>query len=233
MIIVNGKPLIFYCPDAAACVFLNMKIISTNLGNPVTITWNGKEEQTGIYKYPVEHPLELNKTIIKDDTIIDKVHHGGINKACYIFSSNHYPYWKEQYPNLDWDWGMFGENLTVEGLDETQIRVGNIYKLGTSLVQVTQPREPCYKLGVRFQNQSILKKFIDYGLPGTYLKVLEEGLVKKGDAMELVEESKNELTVSQFYQLLYSRNKPKELLHLFMTNSAVPEYKKEKFKKFL
>ncbi|MBG50224.1 MAG: sulfurase [Pseudozobellia sp.] len=210
-----------------------MKIISTNIGKPQTITWNGKTEQTGIFKYPLNEGLDLKKEIVSNDTIIDRVHHGGSNKACYIFSADEYAYWKEIYPDLDWDWGMFGENLTIEGLDENTLRVGNIYKIGSALVQVSQPREPCYKLGVRFQDQGILKKFIDRVRPGTYLRVLEEGHVNKGDEMELVEESSNEFSITHFHNLLYSKEKSKELLDLFMSNDAVPQYKKEKFKKYL
>lgn len=210
-----------------------MHIVSTNIGNPVTFTWNGKEEETGIFKYPVEESIFLRKKDVGKDTIIDRVHHGGENKACYLFSTMHYPYWKNLYPKLEWDWGMFGENLTVEGLDEKQIRVGNIYRIGSALVQVSQPREPCYKLGVRFDNQKILKEFIEHGHPGTYVRILEEGKVRKGDPMELIEESINELTVKQFYQLLYLKEKPKELLNIFMANSSVPQYKKDKLQKHL
>ena len=210
-----------------------MKIISTNLGKATTITWNHKEEETGIFKYPTNTSLTLETNDVADDTVIDRVHHGGINKACYLFSADYYSYWKELYPNLDWDWGMFGENLTIEGFNEAHIRVGDIYKIGTALIQVTQPREPCYKLGIRFENQSVLKKFIEHGHPGTYIKILEEGEVKKGDTLVLVEQSKNELTVQHFFELLYAKKKSKEVLQLFMNNPLVPQYKKERFKKFL
>ena len=210
-----------------------MKVISTNIGNPVAFEWNGKKEQTGIFKYPTASGLWLGKNDVKDDTVIDRVHHGGENKACYIFSSDYYPYWKNLYPNLKWDWGMFGENLTVNGFDESQIRVGSIYKIGEALVQVSQPREPCYKLGIRFGNQKILKEFIAHNHPGTYLKILKEGLVKKGDSFILVEESTNLLTTQQFYELLYAKDKQNELLDLFMTNESVPQYKKDRFMKYL
>lgn len=210
-----------------------MKVISTNIGTSTTFLWNDKEEQTGIFKYPVEEPLYLRKNDVAKDTIINRVNHGGINKACYLFASENYPYWKALYPKLEWNWGMFGENLTVEGLNETIVRIGDIYKIGTALVQVSQPREPCYKLGVRFKDQSILKKYIEHGHPGTYVKILEEGEVKKDDEVQLVEQSKNALTVQQFYELMFAKNKSKEILALFMSNTSVPEYKKERYKKFL
>lgn len=210
-----------------------MKVISTNLGTPTTFMWNGKEEQTGIFKKPVSESLTLSINDVVNDTLIDRVHHAGVHKACYLFASDNYPYWKKLYPEQDWDWGMFGENLTVEGLDESKIRVGNIYKLGTALVQVSQPREPCYKLGIRFGTQDILRQFIDHNKPGTYVRILEEGQVKTGDTLELQEQSKNALTTQQFYELIFMREKPKEILSLFMSNPAVPQYKKERFKKYL
>lgn len=129
-----------------------MKIISTNIGNPTVILWNCKEEKTGIFKYPVNEAVCLRKNDIAKDTIIDRVHHGGSNKACYLFAADNYPYWKEIYPKLEWNWGMFGENLTVEGLNESLVRIGDIYKIGSAIVQISQPREPCYKLGVRFKD---------------------------------------------------------------------------------
>lgn len=210
-----------------------MKVISTNLGAPTTFMWNGKEEQTGIFKKPVSESLTLSINDVVNDTVIDRVHHAGVNKACYLFASDNYPYWKKLYPEQEWDWGMFGENLTVEGLDESKIRVGNIYKLGTALVQVSQPREPCYKLGIRFGTQDILRQFIGHNKPGTYVRILEEGQVKTGNNLELQEQSKNALTIQQFYELIFMREKSKEILSLFMSNPSVPQYKKERFKKYL
>lgn len=210
-----------------------MKVISTNLGKPQTFIWNGKEEQTGIFKYPVDEPLLLRKADVSKDTIINRINHGGVHKACYLFSKEQYPFWKERYPNLEWNWGMFGENLTVEGLDESDIRVGDIYKIGNALVRVSQPREPCYKLGVRFGNQKILKEYIEHRYPGTYVSVLEEGTVKKGDVFKIVERSDNTLTTNQFFDLMFTKEKDKTLLDLFMANESVPQYKKDRMKKYL
>lgn len=210
-----------------------MKVTSTNIGEPVTIEWNGKKEQTGIYKYPTQHGLFLGKNDVKNDTVIDRVHHAGINKACYLFSADHYAYWQPKYPNLKWDWGMFGENLTIKGLDESKILVGSIYSIGKALVQITQPREPCYKLGIRFNDSKIIKDFITYNNPGTYVKVIEEGHVSIGDSLILEQASNNALTVQNFYQLLFEKKKNKDHLALFMSNDAVPQYKKEKLKKYL
>jgi MOSC domain-containing protein YiiM len=118
-------------------------------------------------------------------------------------------------------------------MDDAQIRVGTIYKIGGATVQVSQPREPCYKLGVRFGTQGILKEFIQHNHPGTYVKVLEEGKVVSGNVVELLEESTNSLTIQQFYELMFQKEKPREILELFMTNKSVPQYKKDRFQKYL
>ena len=210
-----------------------MKVISTNIGKATTFLWNGQEEQTGIFKYPTDEALFLGKMEVLKDTVIDREHHAGINKACYLFASDHYPYWRHLYPELEWNWGMFGENITLEGLDESTIRIGDIYNIGSALVQVSQPREPCYKLGVRFSNAKILKQFIDYGYSGTYVRILEEGFVKKEDQLILVEKSKNSLTVKECFQIILSKEKDPIILQKAINNDSLPEYKRERLKKYL
>ncbi|WP_422084000.1 MOSC domain-containing protein [Ulvibacterium sp.] len=210
-----------------------MHVISTNIGRPTTIIWNNRKEQTGIYKYPVSEPLFLEKESVAKDTISNRKVHGGVHKACYLFSTNQYPYWKGLYPDLKWDWGMFGENLTVEGLDEAQIRIGDIFRIGTALVQVSQSREPCYKLGIRFGNQDILRQFIDHGYSGMYVRILEEGQVQNGDTLQLEKASENPLTVKQFFNFLFERKKNPDILQLAIANTALPERKRERLKKYL
>lgn len=210
-----------------------MKILSTNTANPTTIIWNGKEETTGIYKTPTDRPIYLGKEEVKHDCVIDRKYHGGTYKACYLFSEIHYKYWKNLYPNLNWEWGMFGENLTVSDMNENKIFVGDIYKVGNALVQITQPREPCYKLGVKFGNQNILKGFIKHGSPGTYVKVLTEGSVNVGDQIILENRIENSLTVAELFGLLFSKNKDQNLLHRAINNEALPLYKRESLRKFI
>ncbi|MDD7885226.1 MOSC domain-containing protein [Flavivirga sp. 57AJ16] len=210
-----------------------MKVLSTNIAKPTTIIWNGKEQMTGIYKKPISKPIYLGKEGVKDDEVSDKKVHGGIFKACYIFSEAHYAYWKNRYPNLDWDYGMFGENLTVSGLNEKEIYIGDIYEVGDALVQVTQPREPCFKFGIKFGNQNVLKEFIEYGFPGTYVRVLKEGFVKTGDTFKLIEPAKNRVTTWQLFDLLFSKNKNEALIKLAIANEALPLRKREKIKKLI
>lgn len=210
-----------------------MKIIATNLAKPTTIKWNNKDVVTGIYKTPTNLPIFLGKTDVDKDEVTDRKYHGGEFKACYIFSEKHYDYWKNLYPNLDWNWGMFGENLTISNFDESEVFVGSIYKIGEALVQITQPREPCFKLGVKFGNQNILKAFIDHGFPGTYIRILKEGFVKTGDYMVLEEEATNSLTISEMYNLLYAKEKDQNLLKLVIKNDALPQKKRDKLAAYL
>ena len=146
-----------------------MKVISTNIAQPTTFTWNGKEVITGIYKKPTDVPIYLGKDDVRGDVVSDRKVHGGEFKACYLFSANHYPYWQRLYPNLDWNYGMLGENLTIEDLDERQLFIGDIYKLGDALVQITIPREPCFKFAHKFGTEDVLQQFIDHGYSGTYV----------------------------------------------------------------
>ncbi|GAA4239383.1 MOSC domain-containing protein [Postechiella marina] len=210
-----------------------MKIISTNLAKPTTIIWKDQKVTTGIYKTPTAHGIYLGKDGVKDDEVSDKKVHGGEFKACYLFSEKHYKYWQNLYPDLSWNWGMFGENLTISNLDETKIYIGDIYKLGEALVQITQPREPCFKFGVKFKSMHALTQFISHGFPGTYVRVLQPGFVKKGDKLIRTEQAQNSLTTHQLFNLLYSKNKEEHLLKRAINNNALPERKRNKLKKFL
>lgn len=212
---------------------ITMKVISTNIAEPRIIKWRGKDVQTGIYKRPIDNGIYLGKEIVKDDEVSDRKYHGGEFKACYLFSSQEYEFWKDLYPNLDWNWGMFGENLTVEGLDEKHLIIGDIYRLGSTKVQITQPREPCFKFGCKFGSQTALSQFVERGFPGTYIRVLEEGFVKNGDTLELVEKTKDSISIWQFFDLLYNKTKNQKHIKLIVNNNALPQKKRNKLRKYL
>ncbi|MFT4611627.1 MAG: MOSC domain-containing protein YiiM [Glaciecola sp.] len=210
-----------------------MQIISTNVAKPTTFIWNGKEETTGIYKQPVDAPIYLGNETVKDDEVSDRKHHGGEFKACYLFSADHYPYWKNRYPHLEWTYGMLGENLTVEGLNEKKLLIGDIYKVGNTLIQITQPREPCYKFSMKFDSNTVLKEFIEHGYPGTYVRVLEEGTVSVGDTFTLVKKATNSISIFQFFELLFSKDKNKDHIKAIIDNEALPKKKREQLRRYL
>lgn len=210
-----------------------MKIISTNIAKPTTILWRGQKVITGIYKTPTNNPIYLGKDIVKGDEVTDRKHHGGEYKACYLFSADHYPYWKKLYPHLDWNWGMFGENLTISGLDETKICIGDIYKIGKALIQITLPREPCFKFGVKFGTPNVLKQFIAHNRSGTYVRVIEDGFATTGDYFKLVDHAKDSVTIVQFFELLFSKDKNQKHLALAIENEALPLKKRVRLESFL
>lgn len=181
-----------------------MKIISTNIGKSKTIKWNGKEVSTGIFKYATNEPIILGNEDVVNDDVIDRRYHGGVDKACYLYSADHYKYWQKFYPTVEMPWGLFGENLTVEGLHEADVNIGNIYKIGETVVQVTQPRQPCFKIEFRIPDKQIVRKFVDSGFSGVYVRVLEGGKIMAGDTVKLIER-KDSLSIHKVYQLLYAR----------------------------
>ena len=177
-----------------------MKIVSVNIGERRTIVWNNKTIETGIFKNPVENPIFLGEEDVVDDAVVDRKHHGGIDKAVYGYSKKHYSYFKNLYPDLDWNYGMFGENITFNDLNEEEITVGSQYKLGECLIEVSKPRQPCFKLGIRFGTQKIVKQFWNTTKSGIYFKVLKTGYVKPGDELILMSKPENAISIAAVYE---------------------------------
>lgn len=177
-----------------------MIVRSVNIGEKKSINYKGKIVETGIFKSPVSEPIFLGKEDVVNDAVIDRRYHGGIEKAVYAYSENHYAFWKELYPDLDWHFGMFGENLTISNLEETEIYVGSQYKLGETIIEVTKPREPCMKLGLVFGTQQILKQFWNSTKSGIYFKVIETGNVSTGDELVLLKEAEIKLSIADVYE---------------------------------
>lgn len=210
-----------------------MKVVSVNIGERKTVTWRGKEVQTGIYKYPVDSAIRLGESDVEGDVVHDRKYHGGTEKACYLYSADHYTFWKEKYPDLDWDYGMFGENISVEGLSESELLIGDILYVGECRVQITQPREPCFKLGIRFNTQKIIKDFINAPFPGFYAKVIETGEVKKGDHVQLSERLHDSIGLLEVWELLYQPNPDHELLDFALNFQHLGESYKSGLRKLL
>lgn len=177
-----------------------MKVVSVNIGERKKVQWRKKVIETGIFKYPVETPIFLDIEDVQNDQVVDRKYHGGVNQAVYAYSENHYAYWKELYPDLDWHYGLFGENITITDLEETEIHVGSIYQLGKTTIEVTKPRQPCFKLGIRFNNPKIIKQFWNSTKSGIYFKILKTGFVSTGDELTLLENAPNNPTIAEVYQ---------------------------------
>lgn len=189
-----------------------MKIVSTNISDPVTIEWKGRKQVTGIYKNPRNEGIFLTRQGVRGDTIGNPNVHGGEEKACYLFSGDQYPFWQRKYTGLEWNYGMFGENLTVDGMDETRFMMGSTYALGRATVRITTPREPCYKLGIRFADQGIIDTFIEHGYPGAYISVIEPGHVMPGDPFTLLDAPAGGISIAAYFGLLYAGKKDQELI---------------------
>lgn len=198
-----------------------MKVVSTNKGTSVEINYHGKVVNTGMYKFPVDEGIYLGKADVKDDSVIDRRYHGGVDKACYWYSAKHYDFWKNRFPDLEWDYGMFGENLSISELDEGEVKIGDVYEVGECLVQVTQPRQPCFKLNYRFSCDSMVKEFIAAGFPGVYIRVLREGTINKGDELILKERNEQSLSIREVYQLLYQADKDPLLFQRAIADEAL------------
>jgi MOSC domain-containing protein YiiM len=181
-----------------------VKIKSLQVGKPITVEFNGKQVTTSIFKDQINGPVMLKTLNIVGDAQADLSVHGGHDKALYAYALDIYPKWQVLRPNDTFTNGVFGENLSLDTLPEDKIFIGDIYKLGEAIVQVTQPRFPCYKLGVKFRDIKIIKQFMKLEHPGVYFRVLKEGLINIGDELKLVEQEKILLSVLELFQIQHS-----------------------------
>ncbi|PYS86543.1 MAG: MOSC domain-containing protein [Acidobacteria bacterium] len=161
-----------------------MKVLSVNVGMPRLVEYLGEPVATAIFKSPVKGKVAVGQFNLEGDKQADLTVHGGRDKSVYIYPSEHYPYWQNELPDAELPWGIFGENLTTTGLLETEVRPGDRLRIGTAEFEVTIPRYPCYKLGIRFGRKDILKRFMLSGRSGFYLTVLKTGELETGDPIE-------------------------------------------------
>ena len=185
----------------------NASVVSLNIGRPRHITWRDEQFSTGIFKKrPVGHRLQLRTLNLDGDGQADLSVHGGLDKAVYAYPSEHYPWWQAELGNAELGWGQFGENFTTAGLLETNVHIGDRFRVGSAEVVVTQPRLPCYKLSVRFERADMPKRFLASRRSGFYLRVLREGEVGPGDAFELVALDPHGVTVPDITDLYLARD---------------------------
>jgi MOSC domain-containing protein YiiM len=206
-----------------------MKLISVNVAVPRVVVSNGDPVSTGIFKEPVAGRVMLRTLNLDGDRQADLSVHGGPSKAVYAYPSEHYEYWKKEFPEMKMPWGMFGENFTTAGLLESAVNIGDKFRVGSALVMVTEPRLPCYKLGIKFGRTDIVKRFLASERTGFYFAVLQEGQVGAGDIIEPTEKAQNSVTVSDITQL-YTREKGNvTLLRRAMKTVALPDSWKNYF----
>lgn len=174
-----------------------MKLLSIQVGLPREVEWQRRTVSTGIFKEPVEGPVMLRTLNLDGDRQADLTVHGGTRKAVYVYPSEHYGYWSAELPGVELPWGAFGENFTTRGLLEDRIHIGDRFRIGEAEVMVTQPRMPCYKLGIKFGDPRIVDRFLESRRSGFYVAVLREGRVEAGDPVELLGEDPNGVTVDE------------------------------------
>ncbi len=181
-----------------------MSVGSVNVGLPRTVEWRGRKVSTGIFKEAVAARVTVRRLNLDGDRQADLAVHGGRDKAVYAYPSEHYPYWRERLPDIDVPWAAFGENLTTTGLSEDTVHIGDRFRVGSAELVATQPRTPCYKLGLRFGRPDMVRLFHKSGRSGIYFAVLEEGDVAAGDAITLLRRAVGSLSVTDINRL-YAR----------------------------
>jgi len=178
-----------------------LRLLSLNVGLPREVRFQGELVTTGIFKEPVSGRVQIRKLNIDGDKQADLKVHGGVDKAVYAYAREHYDYWRQELPGMSLPWGMFGENFTTEGMFEEMVNIGDQFKVGTAKLVATQPRMPCYKLGVKFGRMDIIKRFLASGLTGIYFKVIKEGELRQGDEIKLIKKDKNNVTINDIVRL--------------------------------
>ncbi len=200
-----------------------MKIVSVNVGLPREVVWKGVTVQTAIFKEPVGCAVAIRELNLAGDQQADLTVHGGSEKAVYAYPSEHYEYWRKQLSDVSLSWGAFGENLTTAGLWEDTLCIGDLLRVGSAVLQITQPRMPCYKLALRFNRDDMIERFLVSGRSGFYLSVIEPGDVGAGSKVEILGRDPHGVTVSHIVRLYLGLTRDPELLQRAMIVTSLPE----------
>jgi MOSC domain-containing protein YiiM len=210
-----------------------MKLLSVNVGLPREIEWNGRIVRTSIFKETVTGQVRVSSLNVQGDQQADLTVHGGIDKAVYAYPSEHYPFWREKFPDMTLPWGVFGENFTTQGLLEETLHIGDRLRVGSAEFVVTQPRMPCFKLGIRFNQPDMVKRFLESGRTGFYFAVLKEGEVAAGDSIELLERDEHKIPVADVVNLYRGDAANQKLLRRVSELPSLPNSWREYFRKRL
>lgn len=208
-----------------------MQLISINVGLPREVIWKGRTVTTGIFKEPISDRVTVRELNLDGDRQADLTVHGGADKAVYVYPYEHYDYWRDQLPDTIFTPGIFGENFTTIGLQEEDLNIGDRFQIGTVQLMVTQPRLPCYKLGIRFGRADMVKRFLASRRTGFYFRVLQAGEVGTGDTLERMSRDQNNVTVADITQLYMGEQNDPELLHRVAQLEALPQIWHEYFQR--
>ena len=211
-----------------------MKLLSVNVGLPREVEWDGRMIRTSIFKTPVHGRVPVRNLNVNGDQQSDLTVHGGVDKAVYVYPSEHYAFWRGELPNADLSWGAFGENFTTQGsLDDNVVHIGDRFRIGSAEFVVTQPRMPCFKLGIRFGRADMVKRFLHSGRNGFYFAVVKEGEVAAGDSIEPISRDENGVTVAEIVELYTADAAKQDLLQRVSELASLPESWRAYFRKRL
>lgn len=207
-----------------------MNLLSINTSLPTDIEYQGKTISTGIFKRPIVGPIFVAKENLKSDQQADLKNHGGEHKAVYAFSSDHYPYWRNVLQKSDLKPGIFGENLTISGFDESTLHIGDQLNIGQCILEVTQPRIPCFKLGIAVGNKNMPRLFVENFATGAYLRVIREGLIEVGNEVAVINKNAFNLSIKSLFRAYFDKNYKKSK-HVMEQALLIPELSPEWKKK--
>jgi MOSC domain-containing protein YiiM len=204
-----------------------MRLLSLNVGRPRQVDTPRGPVLTAIWKDPVAERLPLRRFNLAGDQQADLRVHGGEQKAVYLYPSEHYPFWRGELPGMDLPPGMFGENLTTEGIDEREVQIGDRFRIGTAVLQVSQPRMPCSKLALKFGRSDMVKRFWLSGRSGVYFSIVEEGEMGAGDEIVPVSRVSNGITVAELVKLYRDPNPDPARIHVALHAPLAGSWKTE------
>jgi MOSC domain-containing protein YiiM len=197
------------------------------------VEWHGRAVRTSIFKAPVSGAVQVAALNLDGDKQSDLTVHGGVDKAVYVYPSEHYPFWRKQFPTTEMGWAALGENLTTEGLLERSTNIGDRFAIGSAEFVVTQPRMPCYKLGIRFGDPRVIKTMLQSRRTGFYLAVLKQGQIAAGDSVRVTGRGDHQVSITDIVELYSGANANKDLLTVATELPSLPASWREYFRKQL
>lgn len=210
-----------------------MKLVSLNVGKPREFQWMGRSVRTSIFKNPVSDQRKVSLLNIEGDQQSDLSVHGGANKAVYAYDLSNYEHWKKILHREDWQDGMFGENLTTSGLPDNEVKIGDVFQIGTVKLQAIQPHFPCFKLNIRFGLPDMIERFMAQKRNGIYFRVIEEGTIQVNDEIKRIQPSPFNVTIPDYVECYYSKGANQQILKILLSIPYLPERHRTVFEGYL